>query len=240
MSYMKSEYLVGVIKAIVDNNPSDSDLHELKELVYLADLTLLSTTCIELAQLKGEYKRAFDLYLTSKNNFIRSRIFEWIWRTMERLERSKLMMHHFEVMKVYLLQKLTDLIKINSESTRDLISRYHKDSEYQVIHKLDAYPALQLQYVENVLKNEREAGRRIQSDMLRLYVGLLGSLAPHKLLKELMSNNEYPLEVVLPICRQYHIDEATAYVLERSGSIAEAVDIHVHMLRVLHLHILSS
>lgn len=46
---MKSEYLVNVIKTLMGNNISTSDTHDLKELIYLADTTPLSTTCIHLA-----------------------------------------------------------------------------------------------------------------------------------------------------------------------------------------------
>lgn len=67
--------------------------------------------------------------------------------------------------------------------------------------------------------------------MLLLHANLLGRLAPHKLLEQLKSY-EYPLDDILPLCRKYKINQATAYVLERLGSISEAVHIHVEMLKV--------
>jgi len=41
-----------------------------------------------------------------------------------------------------LIDKLTDFIKINSEKTREIVARFHKDAEKKVIEKLVHYPEL--------------------------------------------------------------------------------------------------
>lgn len=62
-----------------------------------------------------------------------------------------------------MIQKLTDLIQVNSASTRDLFSRYNSESEKVVINKLELYPELQLEYVENVIKKERDLGHKVDN-----------------------------------------------------------------------------
>lgn len=187
MSYLKSEYTVLLLRAVWENNLNDKDLMDFKELSYLADLTCLTTGCVYLCHVKQEYKRAFDFFMQSKNALIKSKIFGWLWMSMERLESSKAKRDndYFEMLKTYLLQKLTDLIKINSERTRDLVARFHSNAESQVISKLEVYPELQLEYVENVLKKERESSNKVSKDTLMLYASLICQLHPDRLLPEL-------------------------------------------------------
>lgn len=120
-------------------------------------------------------------------------------------------------MKQALINKITDLIQINSERTRDLFSRFNSESEKVVINKLENYPDLQLEYVENVLKKERDQGHKVDSDLLILNITLLCKRAyTEKILYE-VKTFEYPLDNILPPCRQYGVKRATAYVLERLG-----------------------
>jgi len=75
-------------------------------------------------------------------------------------------------MKELILLKLTDLISINSEKTHKIISKYHKNSEKNVIKYLTAYPKLQIEYLERIL-NARENGEFIDNDLLLVHIELL-------------------------------------------------------------------
>lgn len=119
---------------------------------------------------------------------------------------------------------------MNSEKTRELIARFHKDAENLVIHKLDAYPEMQLEYVQNVIKKEREAGRKIAPELLVLQMSLYCQLNPDLIIPQ-MEAYEYPLDNILLVCRQHKIDFAIAYVLVRLGSIQEAITIYVEIFK---------
>jgi hypothetical protein len=58
----------------------------------------------------------------------------------------------------------------------------------------------------------------------------MGRFNPDKILPELRTY-EYPLDNILLLVRQYKRNEATAYVLERLGSIQEAVTYYVDIFK---------
>lgn len=51
-------------------------------------------------------------------------------------------------------------------------------------------------------------------------------------MKEIQSF-DYPLEKCLEICKTYKIVNATAFLLERSGAIHEAMDLYLQVLKFL-------
>jgi hypothetical protein len=132
----------------------------------------------------------------------------------------------FNTLKDQLLLRLTDLVKINSQKTRDMIARFQKNAEEEVISKLGMYPDLQLEYVQNILKKEREEGNKPDKDMLLLHINLLCKLQQNLIIEELRAN-EYPLDLILEITRSAKLEHITAYILERLGSVQEAVQIHL-------------
>ena len=81
--------------------------------------------------------------------------------------------------------------------------------------KLDKYPELQLEYIENKLKELREDGRQKYMDnkILALHIQLLSETKPESILQELQ-NWHYPLDEALRICMNKKILDAQAYILE--------------------------
>lgn len=62
------------------------------------------------------------------------------------------------------------------------------------------------------------------TELLKLYIKLLCQLKPHAVLQELKSN-DYPLDDIIVVCKQYPVADALAHLLERSGAISEAIRI---------------
>ena len=67
--------------------------------------------------------------------------------------------------------------------------------------KLNQYPELQLEYIENKLKELREDGTKKYMDnkILALHIQLLSDTKPESILQELQ-NWLYPLDEALKIC----------------------------------------
>jgi hypothetical protein len=137
----------------------------------------------------------------------------------------------FDKVKDIIVGSLTDLIKINSERTRELVSRFLKASEKNIVVKLQAYPELQLEYIEHVLR-DREEGKKIDNEVLTIHIQLLCQQHPHRILQE-VQKWDYPLDEALRLCKQHGVMDATAYLLERTGAIEEALAMHVRILYCL-------
>lgn len=71
-----------------------------------------------------------------------------------------------------ILLNLPFLVAIDTAKTHELISNYNPSAEKTVIKYLSAYPELQKQYLEKVLKG-REAGQTIDEELLLIHIDLL-------------------------------------------------------------------
>ena len=106
---------------------------------------------------------------------------------------------------------------INCDKTHIIIRKFNKPCEKNFVNHLSAYPNLQLEYMQRLLK-ERERGEKIDNDLLVLFIKLLCELDPTKVLAELM-NYVYPLDECLKLCNKFGVNDAAAYLLERTGAI---------------------
>ncbi|CAD8191379.1 unnamed protein product [Paramecium octaurelia] len=197
-------------------------------LSYEADFTTFSMISIYFAERKKEFTRAFNFFLTSQNRFVRSLVFDWVEMRMKELQQSD--QDNFNQMRSALILKISDLIQIDWNKTRIIFSNYNSESEKVVIEKLSQFPELQLQYIDNVIKRERELGNKVDANFLIINIQLLCQLNPDKIIEE-VSSYDYPLEEILEPCKQYKILPAQAYILEKMGRIVESVSISCQILR---------
>ncbi|CAD8126614.1 unnamed protein product [Paramecium sonneborni] len=223
IEYLKCQYFINIAIKL-EKEISNSVLG----LSYEADFTTFSMISVYFAERKKEYTRAFNFFLTSQNRFVRSLVFQWVEKTMNQLEQSD--QDNFNQMRSALILKISDLIQIDWNKTRIIFSNYNSESEKVVIEKLSQFPELQLQYIDNVIKRERELGNKVDNNFLIINIQLLCQLNPDKIIDE-VSQNDYPLEEILEPCKQYKILPAQAYILEKMGRIVESVQISCQILR---------
>ena len=75
-------------------------------------------------------------------------------------------------LKDQILQRLSELMHINSEKTHRIINRFMKHAEKLVIKSLATQPKLQMEYLERII-NARESGEFIDNDLLLVHIELL-------------------------------------------------------------------
>ena len=71
--------------------------------------------------LKKDYKICLNLYMSCKNRLVRDKVFGWLRTTMALLEHNN-DTYALNVLKDLIQNKLTDLLTINSELTRDMVA----------------------------------------------------------------------------------------------------------------------
>lgn len=80
-----------------------------------------------------------------------------------------------------------------------------------------------MDYIQHILNAERKEAQP-NDEILRLHINLLCKLKPDEVLAEIQEN-DYPMDDVIQICRQYDVPDALAFLLERSGAIKEAIKV---------------
>ena len=91
---------------------------------------------------------------------------------MEQWEKDQESSLIFTEMKNYILLKLTELVRIDSKKTHQIINRFNKTAEKNVIQYLAPHPNLQLEYLEKILST-RENGAVIDNYLLVIHIELL-------------------------------------------------------------------
>ena len=84
-----------------------------------------------------------------------------------------------------MLKYLRELVTMDSEQTREILSLMDKSLEASAIKYLESIPTLQLSYLEKILK-KKDADVQIDDDLLVLHIELLCKLEP-KRVKSLFS-----------------------------------------------------
>jgi len=95
----------------------------------------------------------------------------------------------------------------------------------EAVALLEGSPRLQLNYLKGLLAL-REIGQNVPDKLLVLHIRLLCQLHPKQVIEE-VKKTTYPLDACLKVCREYNIQNATAFFLERAGKLIEALDINL-------------
>lgn len=142
------------------------------------------------------------------------------------------------------IDHLRDLITIDSNATSRLIIQVFNRDQERILHELDPYPEMQYVYLTSIMnKDDRQtelleqSGVRITPEMHELYVKLMCIYSPQAVYPYLLSQDNYPLDACLKLCKAAGITDATVYLLERTGDVAGALTI---LLEVIVFRILST
>ena len=122
-----------------------------------------------------------------------------------------------------------DLVQIDSEQCKDIISRLTMQHMHQAIKILGPHPDLQKQLLKKVI-DSRDKGVRVEMSLMLQNIELLCQIDKKQVLPELENNQDYPLDECFRICKQYQVKEAMAYLMERLGGVQEALDLHLAII----------
>lgn len=147
-----------------------------------------------------------------------------------------------EVLKSTLLDKFSELSKINQDKIGRLVLDLYPGQTELVIDHLNSNPELQFQYMKEVMltvQTRRPAVDRdgvsdytsrthasVSPEMQLRYIKLLCQYEPENVCAYLSGNDGYPLEETLDLVgTKYNIMDAHAYLLERTGDKAGALNL---------------
>jgi WD40 repeat protein len=121
------------------------------------------------------------------------------------------------------LQRIPELINLHSELAVNLVERRFQRESDQVLMALGQQPRIQFLYMKNILSRSDEKST-FTPQMDETYVQLLCEFEPDSVYNHLKVNiSKLDIESLLALCQQYKIDDAQAYLLERTGDVMGAI-----------------
>lgn len=141
-----------------------------------------------------------------------------------------------DIIKKTTMASLEQLIEVDAEAASLMIIEHFAGDEYaKTVHELDQYPKLQYQLLRGIVNHHvtGEGGARWESilqdfqmgqELTETYVRLLCEFDPKEVYPYLMKTSvEYRYEVCLELVQRFKIEDATMYLLERTGDLRGAM-----------------
>ena len=157
-------------------------------------------------------------------------IFEFITLQMDALTTDDVppdAPQHVDLCKV-LISNILALARLDSECTAGVVQAHLLGHLSAVIEATRINPQLQLQLLRKaVTAVDSDSSKDLRdylspTDML-VYVRLLCTHSPKGVLPFLMLHQHYDLSACIAVCKERHLPDATALLLERSGQPAQAL-----------------
>eukprot|EP01016_Furgasonia_blochmanni_P053734 TRINITY_DN8740_c0_g1_i4.p1 TRINITY_DN8740_c0_g1~~TRINITY_DN8740_c0_g1_i4.p1 ORF type:complete len:680 (-),score=183.53 TRINITY_DN8740_c0_g1_i4:180-2135(-) len=222
----------GLIMDILKNHEEMLLKEGYTDLLHRAELSPFLDVFCYLLSLREEYRKAFEIYLNCRNQTIKVKVFGWLEEVLNRLDTQK-NKTELEEMKDLILVRLKDLVQISMSHTQLIISKFNKSAEKKVILGLASNPQMQFEYLRQMmLEREKDKNVKIDNELLILHIELLCRLYPKDVVPAL-KQYDYPLDDCLNVCSKYKNDDARAYLLERTGAVFEALQLHLDLLEKL-------
>jgi len=128
-----------------------------------------------------------------------------------------------------LCRKIVDLMDISQEQTKLLVCSTLHDHVSDLIEQTRKHPYVQFELLKSlVLSISGDADKELSSfftpvDLL-VYVKLMITYAPNDLYVFIKSNDSYPLDECLVLCREHSVADATSWLLEKTGETTSALN----------------
>jgi hypothetical protein len=128
------------------------------------------------------------------------------------------------------------LVDIDLQAAARLISKFFPSDAETLVGKLDSVPDTQFMFLRSVylyssmgdsdISFTVERNRRLHET----YISMLCKYAPHEVYSHLVENQNYELTTVMQQCKNLKIKDAYAFLLERTGDLAGALQINLDNL----------
>lgn len=197
-----------VLKMLQSVTLSDEEQKRLLECNKTIPHVLVKTYLLDLQK---RYADSLNCFLNAEKAEDRAQVFEWLNSKFKEGPQNEL--------QKKMIDRLGELVEIDSDKTSHLVKDWHKDGHSFIIKKLDSAPNLQLKYLAELPKDQYD------KDLLLIYVRLLCLYDKAKLVKFLKNfDNDY-IEESLSICKTFSASEAEALLNEKQGGVKEALEI---------------
>lgn len=220
---------------------TDESSYDIETLTMKAKQANFFEACVCLYKKKGDHVRVLECYIkASKENSDRIQpVFEYI---ASLIRDPEVPIRVKDTIKTATLQRLADLVTASSDGSARLIIECFADENDGVIRALGNSKDLQYQYLRSIMKRERttdellsdeldikelmaRSGVQLSPELHELYIRLLCQFNPTEVYSHLTSHQEYNIDSILKLCQMYEIDDASAYLLERTGDSKGALDL---------------
>lgn len=139
-----------------------------------------------------------------------------------------------------LCRKVVDLMDVNQDQTKVLVCNLLQDHISYLIECTKKHPFVQFELLKAVVGSvASDSGMSnvfVPDDQL-VYIKLMISYAPEDLYLFVRSNDSYPLDECLVLCREHSVADATSWLLEKTGEINAALSL---LLTELSKHVQSA
>ncbi|CAJ1413458.1 unnamed protein product [Effrenium voratum] len=161
----------------------------------------------------GDLGRALDCRLQDPE--LREQIFEFI---ITKLAEDA----NFALIEAA-LQRLQALVEVDSERCSLMLCEQFANvpDHSQVLEGLQAYPQMEMRYLESLLRRGSAAERQtFFNQYVVRYIDLLCQHCPSAVLPFILENEALPLRECLDLCGRYRVTDASVHLLERTGDFA--------------------
>eukprot|EP00475_Leptophrys_vorax_P008159 TRINITY_DN15245_c1_g1_i1.p1 TRINITY_DN15245_c1_g1~~TRINITY_DN15245_c1_g1_i1.p1 ORF type:complete len:688 (-),score=162.06 TRINITY_DN15245_c1_g1_i1:1097-3139(-) len=127
-------------------------------------------------------------------------------------------------------------VDLDLQASARMVSRYFPADAETLVSKLDSFPESQFMFLRSllVLSTAGESELSFTSEKNRKlhekYISMLCKFAPQEVYSHLVENENYELTTVMQLCKVLNIRDAFAFLLERTGDLAGALDVNLDNL----------
>jgi hypothetical protein len=119
---------------------------------------------------------------------------------------------------------------VNQDQTKLLVCNLLQDHISYLIECTKKHPFVQFELLKAVVGSiATDSGKDVSSifvpDDQLVYIKLMISYAPDDLYMFVKSNDNYPLDECLVLCREHSIVDATSWLLEKTGEVSAALNL---------------
>lgn len=240
------ERMSDILKEMIDSR-EDFDKYDYQSLLGVAEISPFVVVKIHLLKKTKNYKRCLEVFLKS-DNLIKDKarqLFEWIDDTLKELNDIDNEIDNFENLKEEVLNKLPDLADLSIDKVTELVEKWFKDDQQNIVQKLNRVPKLQLKYVENVIEKSRDdienhligsitevndQKHEYYLQLLKMHIQLLCQYSKKDVLPNLEKKLQfYPVDECLKICMDNKVYDAAIYLMQITGAIIEALKLSLNV-----------
>ncbi|XP_047458878.1 vacuolar protein sorting-associated protein 8 homolog isoform X2 [Mugil cephalus] len=200
-----------------------------ERLLTLAEKAKFYQICEFLYEKKHLYDRIIDCYL--KDPLRKWEIFSYIHNLLSMPGYSP---DEKQTVKNKALQLIQELVTLDPSKSADLVVFHFTEEVQQIISELQD-DQLRFKFLSCLLEPregfQMEFILPLERDLHELFLDLLCRFDRSQLLSFLQTSHHYRLEEAIQIMKQYHCNEATAYLLEKKGDVQGAFAVLLETLR---------
>jgi len=225
---------------------SSIDSYDNDVLIRKAKQANFFQVCVELYKKKRDFVKVLDSYVKASKED-RDAIVPAFQYLTDLMHDSSLPAKHQQTIRESVLSRLPDLVSANSDKAARLIVECFSKEVDSILKHLGAFKQLQFEFIRSIMKSRDPAYRIARDDnnpdeedladlmarhgvtlspeLHELYIPLLCEFRPNEVFTHLSSHHDYHIDNMLKLCQQYQINDASAYLLERTGDTQAALEL---------------